>query len=517
MKPPDYLSSPTCWSLFFGGILMTGLCTPVIMRVARAFGAIDRGGYRKLDTSGTPLWGGLAILAPLLGLCILGVTGGTSMLDSIVPRFTRQFIVLAVGAMIVCAVGVVDDMRGMRARTKLALQTLVACFVCFTGHHVQAVAVPFLGTIELGTTTGFVLSVLWIVGLINAFNLIDGLDGLASGVALIATCAIGILALQGNNTFLVLVAAVLAGSLLAFLGFNFHPARVFLGDTGSMLLGYVLASITLMGTYKSNAAAVVVAPILALGFPIFETLVSMLRRAARGLPVFAGDNRHTHHRLLRAGFSQRRAVLQLYAVTVIMAGASIILGMVPQKPQWAWLPFALYVAPLVWIGWVAGYLRPNSINEAFQRRERNAVLGAFARYAVLSLNNGSSRVSLTEILGLCRRELDLRLLEVWFEEGPRCIASSGQASRPRHGKALETIEKMRVQTLEAEGLVLQYEYNGSPSEHERQETSHCLAAIFDQIDIPAPRARVLDMEAERTDNPAEQTEEQKRQSAKGAL
>ena len=473
----------------------TGLLTPLVMRVATMVGALDRGGHRKLAVNATPLLGGLAVLAPVLVLCVLGITGGTALLGTIIPETTRQFVVLGIGAVGICALGVLDDIRTLRARVKLVGQVAVAVFVCLTGHHVRGLQLPFMGNLELGQTWGFIISVLWIVGLINAFNLIDGVDGLAAGIALIATVALGVLGASTGNTFIVLNCAVLTGALAAFLGYNSHPARIFLGDTGSMLLGYMLSTVTLMGTYKSQAAAIVAAPLLALGFPIFETFVSILRRFIRGMPLFAGDNRHTHHRLLRAGYSQRQVVAHLYAVAFTMAGATILLEMIPQnKPQWTWLPAVLYAGPLVWIAWVAGYLRPQGLNEAFRRRQRTAVLGAFSRYVVLRMGLSESRADMKNILAMCRREMGLCFLELWYEEGPVLVSSDGAPDKGvGQPGTLDQTEKLRVLTLDGSSLVVQFQFAETPDAQERLEVVHCLGAIFDRIDLPPSPGKVVHM------------------------
>jgi len=219
----------------------------------------------------------------------------------------------------ILGLGLLDDIRGMRARYKFLGQIAVAVFICATGHVLQGFYIPFIGGFPLSPQLGVIFSLLWIVGMINAFNLIDGLDGLAAGIALIASVALVVLGMITGNTMIALICLPLAGSLAAFLLFNSHPARIFLGDTGSMFLGYILATVTLMGTYKSETFAIILGPALTLSFPIFETLVSMARRFVRGVPIFSGDGHHTHHRLLRKGFSKRQVVLILYGVTLLLA------------------------------------------------------------------------------------------------------------------------------------------------------------------------------------------------------
>jgi len=272
--------------------------------------------------------------------------------------------------------------------------------------------------------------VLWVVGLINAFNLLDGIDGLATGIALIGTAALLALSLLQDNLYVTFAGAALAGSLSAFLLFNFPPAKVFLGDTGSMFLGYVLATLSLMGMRKSEAAVILLAPMLALGLPVFETFVSILRRYLRGVPIFVGDAHHTHHRLLSKGYSQPRVVLTLCAVALLLAAAAILSAFIPQGSPWMAAAYALYGATLVYIAWLAGYLRPTTFRKTLERRQRNKIYQALGHYAALHLNANNRTDTTGLLLELCRRELGLRHIEVRLKTGAQLIASSDGTGGP---------------------------------------------------------------------------------------
>ena len=506
-----YLTSPTCWVLFLGSLIATGMLTPLVMGLARRFEVVDRGGYRKVYQGAMPLLGGLAIAVPFLGICVLGIVGPTAMLREISGgRF--DLAVMAIACVVVIGLGVVDDVRGMRARTKLSVQLLAALFICAAGHTILSVNVPVIGTIHFPVLVGVLITVLWIVGLTNAFNLVDGVDGLAAGVAFIASVGLAIIAATNGATFVAVLCIALSGSLLAFLVFNSYPAKIFLGDTGSMFLGFALATIALMGSYKSQAAVIFLAPILALGLPIFETLVSMLRRFLRGRPLFAADQSHTHHRLLRKGFSQRQVAATLYGVAFMCMVSAVLFQILSQRSRSSWIPIGLYVVTVMGLAWLAGYLRPSEGVENSKRRQRNLLLSGFARYSALALTSGTSLLSSGEILRHVRRELKLRFLEAWFEDGPVLIASGGRMSLrgvsriPLHldngppltapnGFAMngepsvlpvDSFEEMRVKSANGHNLIIRYQYLRDPDEPDRQDLAACLASMFEQMKVDPP-------------------------------
>ncbi len=496
--------------LFCG--LVTAALTPLTMRLARKFGAIDRGGYRRVSRADIPRLGGLGVAAPVIFSClVLGLAGSlivrhwqfiyrlqpawlNPLMDFAYDRgeFSRSFLVLAAGGVAILLLGFLDDLKGTRARVKLVVQFAVAVFICLSGFVLEEFYVPLLGTVPLSPNLGVVISILWIVGLINAFNLIDGLDGLATGVALIASLVLVALGLSTGNVLLVFACLSLAGSLAAFLFFNYPPARIFLGDTGSMFIGYFLAAVTLMGTYKGKTAVIILGPLIALSFPIFETLTSMIRRYIRGVPIFAGDRYHTHHRLLDKGYSQRRVVLTLYGVTGLLAAAAYLSQVTPDESGWSWFPGFVVVVTLFGIAWWAGYLREAAIRRIFLRRRRNTILAAFSRYAIQSLTSRSATVPPAEILDLCRREMRLSFLEVWFEKGGIPIGSSGRPPRGEDGKIITAAqEELRLQTVGGMRLVARYHFDHQPYEHEAEDTAACLAQIFEQSGTPALLAKVI--------------------------
>jgi UDP-GlcNAc:undecaprenyl-phosphate GlcNAc-1-phosphate transferase len=194
----------------------------------------------------------------------------------------------------------------------------------FLGFRVDAIANPFGNAIVLGWLA-LPFTLLWIVGVINAMNLIDGLDGLAGGVALVAVCTIFLVSLQHGQPLMILFSASLAGAILGFLFYNFNPASIFMGDTGSMFLGFVLATSSIRTNQKASTTVAVLIPIITLGLPILDTLLAMSRRAVRGRPLFRADKEHIHHRLLHLGLTHRQAVLVLYGMCLLLGAIALVL------------------------------------------------------------------------------------------------------------------------------------------------------------------------------------------------
>jgi UDP-GlcNAc:undecaprenyl-phosphate GlcNAc-1-phosphate transferase len=240
-------------------------------------------------------------------------------------------------------VGLADDLLGLSYRWKLAAQVVGASWIWYCGFRIEIVSNPLGGWLEIEMLS-FPLTVLWIVGITNAVNLIDGLDGLATGIALITTIAVAVIAFVRAELGLTAASVALAGSLLGFLRFNFNPARIFLGDSGSMFLGFVLAVMSMRGSQKGPTIVAIFVPMLVLGLPLLDTGLAVVRRLwrlhHRGArsdsatyryvlsnlgEVFLPDREHIHHRLLQVGLSHRRAVLVLYGVGVLFAAAGFAL------------------------------------------------------------------------------------------------------------------------------------------------------------------------------------------------
>ncbi len=298
------------------------LITPLVIRIAVARELYDTPDTRRLHTRPIPRLGGIVIyVATVLGLVtayLLGIMGGEAS-----PERQRFFTGVLLGGTVLFAAGLVDDLRGLRPLTKLAAQCVAAVIVYLYGLQIQVVTFgPPSDAVSLGWLA-LPLTVFWIVGVTNAFNVVDNMDGLATGLALVALATVAAAALVLGNSDVALVCVALTGALLGFMPYNFNPARIFLGDSGSLFVGFMLAVLSVHGALKSATAVLVAVPLFALAVPLFDLSLSIVRRWLRGVPIFVGDTRHISHRLLAIGFTQRRVV----TVLSLVAGAFGLLGL----------------------------------------------------------------------------------------------------------------------------------------------------------------------------------------------
>ena len=309
------LNYKTYAGCFLIGALVVLAITPAIIRLARRIGALDHPNTRKVHSEVRPLLGGLAIFVGVwVPLMLLSFWDNlvTQRLAESWPMLVQLFL----AGLAMLALGAWDDKVGLHAWWKLAVQVPVAVLLVGAGVSFGALTVPGWGSVELGWL-GPLVTVLWIVGVTNALNIIDGIDGLASGVAFFISLTSAIAALTFGNALLALVLFSMAGACLGFLKYNFNPARIFLGDTGSLFLGMTLAVVSVMANAKGTLAASLFVPLLALGYPIIDTLLTMARRSLQGKSWFKGDRGHIHHRLLALGLNHGQAALVLYGVCVL--------------------------------------------------------------------------------------------------------------------------------------------------------------------------------------------------------
>jgi UDP-GlcNAc:undecaprenyl-phosphate GlcNAc-1-phosphate transferase len=311
---------------FAGSMLLSVLLTPWVRRLAKEFGALDHPSERRVHGRAIPRLGGIAIVAAFFG-ALLGVFVAESVVAKLFLASPMHTIGLCLGGLLICAAGVLDDLRGLRAWHKLWAQSAAAVIAYLCGFRIDAIKLPFLGDLNMGVF-GVVVTTLWIVAIINAMNLIDGLDGLAGGVAFFACVTNFVVGLINGDPIVMLLSAALGGAVLGFLLFNFNPASIFMGDSGSMFLGYVLATTSILGnSVKSSTTVAILVPFVALGLPIMDTLLAMVRRVLERRPIFAADRGHIHHQLLAMGITHRRAVLLLYAVSVLFTAGAIIVSL----------------------------------------------------------------------------------------------------------------------------------------------------------------------------------------------
>ncbi|HET6379507.1 MAG TPA: MraY family glycosyltransferase [candidate division Zixibacteria bacterium] len=301
------------------------LLTPVVRDAAHGAGLLDEPEARKVHQVPIPRLGGVAIGAALyLGmaaaLVVARATGAPLNLE------TGHLPGILVGAALIAGVGLLDDLQGMRARVKLAAQVVVALVAFGMGLSIDRLSGPW-GTVELGPWA-LPLTVVWVVALINAVNLIDGIDGLASGVALTALAAFFAIGLiHGGTSPVMPVVAAAAGGVIGFLRYNLYPASIIMGDTGSMLIGFVLAALGISLTQAAGGGVPPWVPVIAVGVALADMAWAILRRIAAGAPVLAPDKRHIHHQLMAGGLSQRGTMLALTAVSAVLGGVAVLLAL----------------------------------------------------------------------------------------------------------------------------------------------------------------------------------------------
>jgi len=326
---PNLWAAIAAWSAALAGVLVA---TPAIARIAWATGYLDHPEARKLHIAATPLLGGVAVA---LGTA-LGANLGFWSLDIGLPQ---QALWWMAGALVAVVIGLVDDRLGLGPLPKLALQTLAAVLFLGGGVYPQRFVGPVFGGL---------LSVVWMVGLMNAINFLDNMDGIVGGVSALCALAFAVLLAAWGHPHESLFALGLGGATLGFLRYNFAPARIFLGDTGSLFLGYALGALGLIAAATGPGLSGVLAALLVLGYPLFDTTFVVWTRLYEGRKVYVGGRDHTTHRMTRVVRGPRRAAMSVYATTAVLALSGVVLGMNPGAR------FAIPLV-LVWavvLGWV---------------------------------------------------------------------------------------------------------------------------------------------------------------------
>lgn len=312
----------SCAVAFLTAALLSLVLTGLVRRAAIVRGWLDRPTEaRKVHLQPMPRIGGLAIALAFFLPVVCLAAWSPGVWSGALPH-ADELLGLLGGAAFLTGVGLVDDLVGLSAWKKLAAQVLAAGLAQWGGLEIHSIGNPFGPALELGWLA-VPVTTLFIVGITNAINLIDGLDGLAAGTGLFAVATIFVIAAINGNVLVALIAAALAGSLLGFLRHNFHPASIFMGDSGSLFLGYTLATTAIWGSTKSSMAVSLSIPLLCLGLPIADASLAIVRRFIRGVPIFSADREHIHHRLLARGLSHRDAVLTLYAGSALLAIAAL--------------------------------------------------------------------------------------------------------------------------------------------------------------------------------------------------
>jgi len=307
----------TYFALFLisGGASLT--LTPLLRRVCERYQLLDdpRAG-QSIHRQAVPRLGGVAIFLSLaIALSLLPLVN--NLLTQTLRPQLREIVVFLICGSLVLMLGVYDDLRGANAWIKFV--GLISATVLFymLGGRISSLSIPFVGNVTLHPAVGFLLTLVWVVGIANAFNLIDGIDGLATGSALFSSLVLMTVSLIQGHVLVACIALALTGALAGFLRYNFNPASIFLGDSGSLFVGFALAALSVQGSQKASTAVAVAIPILAFGLPVVDTSVAIARRFLSGKPIFQGDREHIHHMLLDRGWSQRRVALVLYGVSAL--------------------------------------------------------------------------------------------------------------------------------------------------------------------------------------------------------
>ncbi|WP_075982972.1 glycosyltransferase family 4 protein [Bacillus massilinigeriensis] len=301
--------------MFYVTLVLCFLCsiviTPFVKKLAFKIGATDRPNQRKVHHKIMPRLGGLAIyISFMLGMLLIDTS-------------KEVHIPLLVGSLVIVLTGILDDIFELSAKVKFSLQIAAALIVVLWGGvQVNFINLPFGGTVTFGFLA-IPVTILWIVGVTNAINLIDGLDGLAAGVSSIALITISGMAIIMGNTYVIAISSIVLVSTLGFLFYNFYPAKIFMGDTGALFLGYMISVMALLG-FKNVTLISFIVPVLILGVPISDTFFAILRRFLNKQPLSAPDKSHLHHCLLKAGFTHRQTVLIIYAIAAFFGLSALI-------------------------------------------------------------------------------------------------------------------------------------------------------------------------------------------------
>ena len=352
--------------VYMSSLMLVLAMTPVVIWLARRLNIVDVPGARHMHTSPVSHVGGVAIFISMMALSIsvlwiwnLTVTTDQTMLG--------QLRILLLAASFIFMAGLIDDVKakGLRARIKFIAQIASAFMVCMVGIRIKSVVITDSVTLDFGWFS-WPLTLFWIVGITNAINLSDGLDGLAGGICAIVCGVMAVFASSTGNTAVVILMLALLGSVTGFLFFNFNPAKIFMGDCGSMFLGFMIASSSVLCFSKSSALVGLALPVAVLGIPIFDTFFSMLRRFLERRSIFSADRSHFHHKLVDLGLTQSQAVIAIYGVTLLNAGLGMFMIVTPNI--YVLIVFFCILVLLLLIFHIVGSVRLEQIKAAMQKR-----------------------------------------------------------------------------------------------------------------------------------------------------
>lgn len=354
---------------FLLAFIVTFMVTPYSIKIAKKIGAIDiPKDNRRMRKKIMPKLGGVAVIAGfaislIYLISVMSIEGSINLFDD--NQYFKKLIGLGLGTIIITITGIIDDTKTLKPLQKLFGQFLAAVVTVCCGIQINSIDIPYFSGLGLSYEVSIITTIIWILVITNAINLIDGLDGLSSGIALISCISLLIIfALNYSPIIAILMITSLIGALVGFLPFNFSPAKTFIGDTGSNFLGYVLSVVSIMGVAKTYTAVVIALPMLVLGLPIFDVIWAIIRRVIKGKSIkaiFKADKGHLHHRLISRGFSQKQTVLVMYTISAALGIFAII---ILESGIWKGLSFLLMVIAALSLGY------KNFLNEKSQKGEK---------------------------------------------------------------------------------------------------------------------------------------------------
>lgn len=317
-------------SAFIISLLITVLITPVIKKISESRGFLDKPGERKVHKRPIPLGGGVAVyigffLTVLILSAFIFSFTGAKFFSVNLTKTINYMLGLFICGTIILIMGLIDDKKVIPAKVKLVFQIGIALILYYFGFSIDYITLPGTKILYLSKPISLALSLLWIVGLTNALNFLDGLDGLLAGITVISCVSFAIVTASQGQFVVTVLMLILAGSALGFLRYNFYPAKIFLGDAGSLFIGLMLSSLSIMGAFKVTATLVFIIPLVIMGIPIFDTTYAVTRRMVKGQSVFKADKGHLHHKLLSMGLSQKKVVITIYVISALLCGFSLYL------------------------------------------------------------------------------------------------------------------------------------------------------------------------------------------------
>ena len=351
--------------------------TPYTIRLAKKVGAVDIPNDRRVNKKPMPRLGGLAVIAGFLvsGIYLIVTMYIEKNINFTADGLSKKLLGFLLGIIVLGITCFIDDVKNIKPLAKLAGQTLAAILVVSSGVLIDNFTIPFKeNSVMLNEVFSYILTIGWIIGITNAINLIDGLDGLSSGITLIACISLLIIfSLNESPLIAIILITALAGAIVGFLPYNFNPAKTFRGDVGSNFMGFAIAVISILGVAKTYTAVVIIAPIMVLALPIFDTLWAIIRRIIKTKSikgVFKADKGHLHHRLMARGYTQKQAVLILYGLTATFGMTAIILL---DSGIWKAISFALLVIAIVAMGYKDILHLRNDDEKSLESNDDNAL------------------------------------------------------------------------------------------------------------------------------------------------